>query len=68
MAYTDTNTGNGYFSRFFSSAKRRARREKMAGYKKKRREVDLMSDKVLAKLGHSRCDMQEVLYRHYFQG
>lgn len=69
MAYADFITGNGIFSNLFASAEeRKANREKKAEYKRKRREIDRMSDKELMDLGYCRGDMHEMVYRHYFSG
>ncbi|WP_420584962.1 DUF1127 domain-containing protein [Ruegeria sp.] len=69
MAYADFITGNGLFSNLFASAEdRKAKREKKAEYKRKQREIDMMSDRELLDLGYCRGDMHEMLYRHHFRG
>jgi len=69
MAYADFITGNGIFSNLFASAEeRKAKREKKAEYKRKKREIDMMSDKELMDLGYCRQDLHEMVYRHHFSG
>ncbi|MEM8541868.1 MAG: hypothetical protein AAGF25_13015 [Pseudomonadota bacterium] len=67
MAYAEYVAGNGIFSYLFTSAEeRKARREKMAEYKRKKRELDIMSNQELMDLGYCRRDLHDILYRHYF--
>ncbi|MCG7520921.1 hypothetical protein [Ruegeria sp. Ofav3-42] len=69
MAYADFITGNGAFSNLFASAEeRKSKRERKAEYKRKRCEIDRMSEKELMDLGYCRRDMHEMVYRHYFTG
>ncbi len=69
MAYADFITRNGVFSNLFASAEdRKAKREKRAAYKRKKREADMISERELMDLGDCRRNMHEVLYRHYFTG
>lgn len=69
MAYADTLTGNWLFSDLFASAEERAaKREIKAEYKRRKREIDMMSDRELMELGYCRQDLQEMLYRHHFSG
>ncbi len=69
MAYAEYTSKDFFFSNLFSSAEeRKAKREKKAEYKRKKREIDIMSERELLDLGYCRRDMHEILYRHYFTG
>lgn len=67
MAYAEFSTEHGIFSNWLSfSADRKAKREKKAEYKRKMREIDMVSDGELTDLGYCRRDLQDILFRHYF--
>ncbi len=69
MAYADFGAGNSFLTLLFASAEdRNARRGRKAEYKRKLREIDMMTEKDLADIGYTREQLQRSIHLHYVNG